>query len=185
MPPLWSLHYALTAEDALAHARLPREIRGWRKLAFFAWLALAGVTLALLPDNWTGGEADWRFWGIGALLLLVFYGLALLYMNAVNFLSARRRYPVPVNVVLDLWPDHLDITENGHQRVIGLQTIAAAGFVPTHAYLVLAPNDLIIVPRRVFVDANEMAAFIALIDDFGRDDGLSTPKPPLSAGSAG
>ena len=61
MPPLSSLHYVLTAKDALAHARLPREMRGWRKLAFFLWLALAGATLALLPETWTGGEGDWRF----------------------------------------------------------------------------------------------------------------------------
>jgi hypothetical protein len=167
--PMLRLDYQLGFADALAYESRPRELRGWRKLVFFVWIALAGAGVALLPEGWTSGEGDWRFWFYGLGFASILYGIAVVVMTFHDRLRAQRRLPRPVDVVLEQWGDHLAVTENGGMRFIAFETISTAYASVSHAIIVVE-NDVVIVPRRAFAEPGDMEAFAAFLDAFGADD---------------
>ncbi len=161
--PLEELTYTLTTSDALAYEELPREIVGWRKWSLLIWLAAAGLVLALLPDEWVGPEGGPRFWLGLALLIGIFWGLAVLVMTLNTRRRSRRRIPAPTAMQLKQWGDHLEITGAGRTSMVAYETIADVTATKAHVFIT-APPEVIIIPAAAFPNAEDMAGFAARID---------------------
>lgn len=167
--PLTTLSYTLSFADALAYESVSRELRGWRKLAFFVWIALAGAAVALLPDGWTAGESDWRFWLYSLGFAAFLYLIAMLVINLGNRRRAHRRLPHSLDMLVEQWGDHLAITQDAKIRFLPFETIAGVGLGTDHAFI-RDGAEVLIIPRRAFAEPMEMEAFAAFLDGFGHQD---------------
>ena len=160
--------YTLTAADALAYERLPRELPGLQKFALFVWLGLGGAALGLLPETITGSLYGVQFWLLGAVLIGVQYLIFRLVRGALRWLRARRRYPQPVEIGLEQWADRLILTQAGRTRTISFQAIGM--LLPTpNALFAAVGKDLLIVPRRAFAGENDIMALADAIDAHARE----------------
>jgi len=159
----------LTTADALAWEQLPGELRGWRKFAFFAWLASAGAILALVTDGWPDADRDWRFWLLGLALLALNYAVWVLATNLAQRWRARRRIAAPTPLRVEEWGDHLAASEGDRHTFMAYETVAATVLTPRHLFVV-SPPAVMILPLRAFQDPSEMAALAERITAAGRDD---------------
>lgn len=158
MQPLRILLYTLTADDALAFARLPRELRGWGKALFYGWIACAGMTLVVLPHEWTGDEGDIRFYLVGAVLIALFWFSANLIRDQYRRIRAHQDIPEPAPARLEVWGDHLQAELPGRTLSIAYETINAVVRGKAHVFITALP-DTLIVPLSAFASAEDMAAF--------------------------
>ena len=166
--PINAYRFTLTAADALAYERLPRELPGLQKFALFVWLGLGGAALGLLPETITGSLYGVQFWLLGAVLIGVQYLIFRLVRGALRWLRARRRYPQPVDIGLEQWPDRLVLTQAGRPRTIPFQAISM--LLPTpNALFAAVDKDLLIVPRRAFAEDNDIMALADAIDAHARE----------------
>lgn len=166
--PVGRYAYRLDWTDALVWETLPFEWRGWRKFAFFLWLALAGIWLAMLPDRLVGSEYSLRWWIAAFVLLAIQYGSLTLAMNLLARRRARRRIRGPVEAMLEEWDDRLRETRGGVQRIVRPKEIVAVPVTPRHV-IIHAPPDVVIVPRSAFADEAAAAAFATRWDDLSKN----------------
>lgn len=164
------LTFTLTPADALAWERLPRELRGWRRLLFFLWLAAAGAWLTVLPERWIAGKLS------QLLALLPFvalhWGLASLAMSLAARRRARRRIPAPVQVRLVEQGQMLSwqLGESAPQEITPA-TIRQVLLTRSHLFLD-APPALVILPVAAFETAQAAQDFAT------RWDALSAAAAP-------
>jgi hypothetical protein len=163
MQPLRTLAYTLTADDALAFARLPRELKGWGKALFYGWIACAGMTLVFLPHEWTGDEGGIRFYLVGAVLIGFFWFSFGLMHDQYRRYRAHKVIPAPVPARLDLWGDHLQAELPGRTLSMPYETINAVVRGKAHVFITALP-DTLIVPLSAFASAEDMAAFATDIE---------------------
>jgi hypothetical protein len=161
--PLQTLAFTLTRADALAYESA-RPLIGWRKALFLVWLGLAGAWVALLPEAWIEG---WRFWVLGALAIGVHYLLATIALNLLARGRAARRVPRKLPTNIDIWGDHLTQQRGSDNLVVALETIAATTLTPTHLFIHVPP-EVLIIPRSAFPDSTDAEALAARIDAAGR-----------------
>jgi len=165
--PLHVFRYTLNWQDALAYERLPRDLPGLQKITLYLWLGLAGIVLIALPADIVGEINSIRFWLTGAGLVLLQYAIFVTLRGVTRFNRARYRYPVPADVALEQWPDHLVITSGGKTRQVRFEEIGA--LLPTAQRLFIASgHELIIVPLLAFEDGAGMAALVDAIDAYMR-----------------
>jgi hypothetical protein len=161
--PLRTLTYTLTADDALAFANLQRDYKGWGKALFYAWIACAGLTLVLLPHEWTGDEGDVRFYVIGLALIGLFWFSGSLIRDQYRRYRAYRAIPAPVPARLEIRGDHLHAELPGRTLSIAYETINAVVRGKAHVFITALP-DTLIVPLSAFGSDEKMAAFAADIE---------------------
>lgn len=175
--PLDTYRFTLTADDAMAWETRPQEFGRGGKLGFLLPLLLVGAGIGLLPPAWTAG---WRLFVIGLGLVAVVY---LGWTAALNFLAyrrARRRYPVPTEMVVEDWVEHLAVTENGREEFIAPETIGALIRTKEHL-LITSGRHLVIMPRRAFEDGNYEPFAAQLVLRGRQQRRLSDgPMPPRS-----
>ena len=165
--PLNVYRFTVTWQDALAYERLPRDLPSLQKITLYLWLALAGIILVVLPSEVAGEVNSIRFWLTGAALVLLQYAIFVLLRAVTRLNRARYRYPAPVDVVLEQWPDHLTVADQGKSRDVKFEEIGA--LLPTAQRLFVASGaDLIIVPVSAFGTEAGMATLVEAIDGFMR-----------------
>lgn len=144
--PIQTYRFTLTAADALVWEARPRELGNLAKLAYLLPVVLGGVGIGLMPPEWTEG---WRFFVVGGVFVVLVYGSWTLGFNLLARQRARRRYPVPTEVVVEDWLDHLAIVENGRKRFIASEAIANVMREKDHMIIVTG-DDQVIMPRSAF-----------------------------------
>ena len=176
--PLETYRFTLTAADALAWETRPRQFGLWGKLGYVAPLLLGGIGIGLLPLEWTAG---WRLIAIGLGLVAVVYLGWTVVINLLADRRARRRYPVPTEMVVEDWVDHLAVTENGREDFIAPETIGALIRAKEHL-LITSGRHLLIMPRRAF-EGGSYEPFAAQLVLRGRQPSSLSggPVPPRSA----
>ena len=159
--------YRLDWRDALAWETVPREMRGRRKAVMLLWLAGAGVVLALLPEGVVGGEGSVRYYAMLVGLLAVQYGIAMLFLTAHRHLRARRWFPVPVQVDLQFWGDHLEETRSDRPSPQVIVPEYCGNFIttPTHMFVPYLRDQVLIVPLAAFASAADMKAEAAAYEE--------------------
>lgn len=157
--PLAIHRFALTRADAMAYES-SRRLTGWRHWAFLIWLGLGGVWVGLLPDEWVEG---WRFWVIGAVAIGAHYLVARVVLTLLSHARAARRVPAAIAVELEEWGDHLAMQRGDQHIVVALETIAATALTPTHLFIHVPP-EVLIIPRSAFQSPEDSAALAARID---------------------
>lgn len=159
--------YRLDWRDALAWETVPREMRGRRKAVMLLWLAGAGVVLALLPDEFVGAEGSLRYYAVLIGLLAVQYGIAMLFLTAHRHLRARRWFPVPVQVDLQFWGDHLVETRSDRPSPQVIVPEYCGNFIttPTHMFVPYLRDQVLIVPLAAFASAADMKAEAAAYEE--------------------
>jgi len=162
--PLAVHRFTLTRADALAYES-SRPRTGWRHWAFLIWLGLGGIWVGLLPEAWKEG---WRFWVIGAVAIGAHYLVATAVLTILTHTRAARRVRVPVEVELEEWGDHLTMQRGDQHIVVALETIAATALTPTHLFIHVPP-EVLIVPRSAFPDSEDAATLAARIEDADRE----------------
>lgn len=150
--------YRLGFADALAWETAPRELAGWRLVAFVVWVGLAGAVLAALPESRIGEPWSLRFVILGAVAIAAFWAAAILWWNVLARRRARRRFPAPVDATLEEWSDCLRERLPGGETVVRPADIAAVVSLPGHV-VVATPERAVIVPLSAFADPDDMAAF--------------------------
>ncbi len=160
--PLQTLEFTLTRADALAY-ELSRPLVGWRRWVFLIWLGLAGAWVAVLPEPWVEG---WRFWVLGALAIGAHYLLATLALNLLARGRAARRVPTRLPTTLEIWGDYLTQQRGSDNLLVSLDTIAATSLTPTHLFIHVPP-EVLILPRTAFKDPSDPEALAARIDAAG------------------
>ena len=161
---LFRASYTLTWRDAMAWEQLPSELRGWRKLVFFALPVLAGMAFAL--------SEGWRpAWFVArspmvqlALLVALVYLLWALWFKRAARRRARRRIPLPLSAEIEDRGDRLVLRIGADEGAMWPDTIRQVVPTPTHVFVENAER-LVIVPRRAFADAGQMLAFAARWDE--------------------
>lgn len=157
LQPLARLHYRLTPADALAWEAIPRE---WsrRKL----WLVLAGfgalgAVYGLLEDSLALHSLAARLPVILGLAALGWLALVAIGTLATRR-RARRRLPVPVEAVLEIWPDHLAEWRDGRPAplIVAPETIRQVVATPGHVFLDVPPG-LLILPAAAFPEGDHRA----------------------------
>jgi hypothetical protein len=168
--PLRTYSYTLTTADALAWEARPRELAGWRAGLLIVWLGAAGGgPLAFLPADWVGPQWGLRFWLWGLGLVGIAWLIAAAAITLAAHRRARRRIPAPIAMHVEEWGDHFAVTAgSAPPRVIAHETIAKAIATPTHVFLAVPP-DVVIIPASAFTDEGEMQALAALIEARGDD----------------
>lgn len=163
-----ALHYTLTAADALAYERLPRTLTGMQRATLYLWLVLAGVLLVALPPELVGTISSPRFWLTGAAFLIIQWFIYTALRWWWQRSRARARYPRPVDISLEQFDDHLQLTENGRTWNIPFGDIGV--LLPTASHLFMAAGrDLVIVPVAAFGNAGGMDDIVARIDAYARE----------------
>jgi hypothetical protein len=159
--PLNRLRYHLTRDDVRAFFALKREPAGWRGALFYLLLLPALFLLGLLLEG-----LDDTAWLIG---LAAGLGAVWLLTRIVLLIDRRRaiaRYPLSEGEIeLQRWGDHLRVIADGRTAHTGYDQLGNVVATPDRVFLMTAPDDAIIVPRRAFADADAMAAFAAEVDD--------------------
>lgn len=165
--PLNVYRFTVTWQDALAYERLPRDLPSLQKITLYLWLALAGIILVVLPSDVAGEVNSIRFWLTGAALVLLQYAIFVVLRAITRLNRARFRYPVPVSVVLEQWPDHLSVADADKPRDVRFEDMGA--LLPTAQRLFIASGaDLIIVPVSAFGTEAGMAELVEAIDAYMR-----------------
>ncbi|WP_395812987.1 hypothetical protein [Devosia sp.] len=162
--PLQTLAFTLTRADALAY-ELSRPLGGWRRWVLLIWLGLAGAWVAVLPEPWVEG---WRFWVLGALAIGAHYLLATLALNLLARGRAARRVPTRLLTTLEIWGDYLTQQRGSDNLLVSLDAIAATSLTPTHLFIQVPP-EVLILPRTAFKDPSGPEALAALIDAAGKE----------------
>jgi hypothetical protein len=146
LPPL---HYTLNWEDALAYERLPRAASRIEQIAFWIWLALAGLIAVALPPELVGATSSLRFWITALGLVVIQYTIFMLVRAGWRRSRARGRIPQPTTVELELEPGQVLVVENGKRREIPFEAIGA--LLPARNYLFMAAgSELVIIPAAAF-----------------------------------
>lgn len=139
---------------------LRRELTGFKKFRFLAWIVLAGVLVGILPDTWPA----YLWWSVASGIVAVNAALAIVWGN----LAIRRevsRFRLPKNpVVLEEWQDRLVERSGSGSRSVHYDEIAQV--IETEGHVFLRIRDIpFIVPRGAFADRNDMAAFARRVDE--------------------
>jgi hypothetical protein len=156
--PVAVMRYRLTRADALAWFALSREMTWPGRLAFILWFALAGAVLAVLPPAVVGATGSLRSWAVLAVVVLVQYALMVGVMTLRRHWRARRMLAQHVDVVLEVWGDHLGATRAGVVLNVAPELIRQVVVTDAHVFLDIL-NDVLIVPLHAFADLAEMQAF--------------------------
>lgn len=155
--------FMLTRADALAYETLPREIMGWRRILLFLWVGSGGMVVAILPEDWVGGEGSLRFWAILLACVAIQFALATAAMTAWAHVRAARRLPRPVAVTMLDHVDHLEWQEQGVVSVFASETIGPVIRTLTHLF-VHVDSRVLILPVRAFDGMTAMSAFANELD---------------------
>lgn len=165
--PLALLHYRLTPADALAWEMLPTEARGWVKLALFAPWIMLGLGWGAIDGH------DLPFWQHAALAsapALAVWALSQALMARGRQRRALARIPAPLDMVCEVWGDHLSAHAVGHPQaalILAPETIRQVVLTPDRLFLDAA-SSLLILPRAAFAGAEDMAAFAAHWDSLSQ-----------------
>lgn len=152
--------YRLEPADALAFESLPRELAGWRLIAYTGWMASAGWVLALLPESLVGSPWDWRFVVAGGVLVGAFWLASHGWRNLLARWRAHRRLSRAVFAELVEFDDCLRETINGATRDMTATEIGIVHVLPD-MIVVESRRHAILVPASAFDDADDMATFAA------------------------
>lgn len=171
--PKSSHAFTLSAADALAWERLPRDLSRTQQLAFGLVLVLGCGGFALLPHRWVEG---WKFYAwLVSVALFAYVGTRLLF-DLIAIYRSRQRFPQPVIVTFEDWHDHFVWRQDGRSRRVPLDQVQNVirstdhVFVPTEA-------QLLILPRAAFA-TGELEALSQRLRIILRDpDALSVRKP--------
>lgn len=162
-PSVRVFQYDLTLADVLAWEKLPSEIRGWRKLGFFApWFAI-GMTLGALEDI---RSRTVRYGVAGAVGLAVMAVVMVLNARA-RRRRARARLPRPCRMQCADAGDHLSLQSldpPGPAAFVAPEMIRQIVQARGHLFIE-APPTLIILPASAFKDRDDMTAFAAAWQD--------------------
>lgn len=166
--PKSSHAFTLSASDALAWERLPRDLTGTQQIAFGLILILGCGGFALLPHRWVEG---WKFYAWLVLVALFAYISTRLVFDLIALYRARQRFPQPVTVSFEDWQDYFVWREDGKPRRVTLEqvlTIIRANehvFVPTRTLLMIlprsafAPGELEALSQRLRIALRDPEAF--------------------------
>ncbi|MEO6396309.1 MAG: hypothetical protein ABIO40_10420 [Devosia sp.] len=149
--PLRTTTFTLTRADALAYERHRRRLSPGRAVLLLLWLALAGLVLLLIPDNWSGKLNMPSFWALGAVLVTIQYVLAMLVWAFNDIGRARRRVPRAHEVTLEEFVDRIGVTGSGIPRYVRFSDAGRPLITASHIFLG-KPHNLIILPRSAFAD---------------------------------
>ena len=156
--------YRLEPADALAYESLPRELAGWRLIAFMAWMASAGGVLAALPEGLVGSPWEWRLIAAGAAFVAIFWLASLALRQLLARIRAHRRLPRAVMAELAEFNDCLRETIDGVTREMTATEIGVVHVLPD-LIVVESRRHAILVPASAFDDADDKGAFAARWND--------------------
>ena len=165
--PLKVLRYRLTADDALVWEQLSREFTKAEKRALVLTLFVAGVAYGVAEDWVPAIFAGLP--GIVKMLIVVacvFLG-QMLWMNVRQHRRARRRFPVPVNMICEAWHDHLSacpVDQPSASQHVVAETIRQV-VVDRGRLFIDDLSGLLILPQSAFADEQDMRAFAAAWDE--------------------
>lgn len=167
--PLRVLRARLDRRDALVWENLPREWSRARLWGFLALSALCGAVIAGLegdpPPSPPMRLAIWL--AVAAALLLA----AALAMTIRHHLRASARFPDPVDMMVEVWGDHLAVSQGGHLFHIAPETISAVvvpGTPASHLFI-SAPPELAVIPLAAFEDEADLRALADHWDRLSHD----------------
>lgn len=163
-PPHRVRRYRLEPADALAYESLPRELGGWRQIAFMAWMASAGAVLAALPESVVGSPWEWRLIAAGAATVAIFWLASLAWRRLLARWRAHRRLPRAVMAELAEFDDRLRETIDGVPREMAAGEIGVVHVLPT-LIVVESRWHAILVPATAFDGAEDKADFAARWND--------------------
>ena len=168
VPPVRRFDFTTTRADALAWERLPVERTGWRLVAFYLWLATAGLWIVLAEEAF--GLVAWSLPHLVVIAAAVGFNLGvvrLIEVAAVRRRAARRR-PEPVAVHVEDHGGHLVHWEGAAARPATARIVAldrVRQIVVTEDRLMVdVPPEVLILPLAVFADVADMRATAAAWD---------------------
>ncbi len=175
--------YSQTSADALAWRKLRNDWSLSEKLFGLFMVALGGLVLAALPEEWVGQPYNARFIICFGVSLALAYALFRLLIELNDRRLARRDIPALRMVTLEDWVDHLDERWAGGRRSVALEMIGPVLETATHVF-VQNPGVVIIIPAAAFVSAAEKQAFavnleaMATRSRLGRQHDGTSPNTP-------
>ena len=143
-----------------------------------------------LESGTEGYKTDWNNFGprfgfasslLVSIAVAIGYTAALILISLRQWLRARRRIRRPTEVTVSEWPDRLDLIGIGKLDPIPLTSIRRTISTRTHL-LFEADQDVVILPRRAFVEDGALEELARKVEGIPRADAVPAKpldKPPV------
>ena len=174
--PIRTTTFLLTRADALAYEQAAGRMTPLGVIALICWLGLCGAAALLIPTDWAGPRFGFASSLLVSVAVAIGYTLALILVSIRQWLRARHRIRRPTEVTVSEWPDRLDLIGIGKLDPIPLNSIRRTISTRTHL-LFEADQDVIILPRRAFVEDGALEELARKVEGIPRAD-TAPAKPP-------
>jgi hypothetical protein len=175
--PIRTTTFLLTRADALAYEQAAGRMTPLGVIALICWLGLCGAAALLIPADWAGPRFGFASSLLVSIAVAIGYTLALILISLRHWLRARRRIRRPTEVTVSEWPDRLDLIGIGKLDPIPLNSIRRTISTRTHL-LFEADQDVVILPRRAFVEDGALEELARKVEGIPRADAAPVVRPP-------